>query len=412
MLGAVGIIAEYNPFHNGHMFQIELIKRNFPGRPVICVMSGNFVQRGEPAIWNKFTRAKAALLCGADMIVELPVIFATASAEYFAHYALSLLAALGCVEYLCFGSESGELDFLEKAADMLLTESYSFKAELKAGLAKGHSYPLARHNALIHLLPGSSYILDKPNNILGIEYIKAIKRLGSNIKPYAIKREGEGYHSGDYTKFFSSAKAIRAAFRAGQNDPAGIPEILKNYYGEFIAQKDFHDFDRLSTVLGYIVKTRSPQYLAGILDVDEGLHNRICEVFGKEQLISKSLERLKCKRYAYTRLMRSLLHILLDITKEDFEQIYSLGPHYIRVLGFRKESGHLFNKITKSAKIPLIAGLKNYRSNLTDTGRKLIEKEIMSTDIYNLAGLHALPKNAEFSEQIVVVGTSPKHFRV
>ena len=406
MLKAIGIITEYNPFHNGHLHQIELVKNCFTGRPVICVMSGNFVQRGEPAIWNKRERAKAALLCGADMIIEIPIVFATASAEYFADYALGLLDCLGCVDYLCFGSEAGETEILEKAARLLSAEGYSFKAELKARLGEGYSYPAARHMALQYLLPEASSVLDKPNNILGIEYIKAIIKQGSDIKPFAIKREGEGYHSLDYTKKLSSAKAVRAALRAGHSGPPGIPEALKLFYRELIGQRDFHDFDRLSSVLGYIVKTRSPEYLAGILDVDEGLHNSIIEAFGKKALISDVLDCLKSKRYAYTRLSRALLHILLDISKEEFSGFSRSGPHYVRVLGFRKESEYLLSHISKSAKAPLITGLKNYkkRTDLSPAGKKLIEKEIMSTDIYNLAGVWAQPKNAEFSYRIAVVG--------
>lgn len=403
MLKAIGIITEYNPFHNGHMHQIELVKSKFPGYPVICVMSGNFVQRGEPAIWNKFVRAKAALLCGADMIIELPLPFATASAEYFAYYGVSLLNALGFVEYLCFGSEEGNSEKLEKAAQILVLEPYNFKAELKARLLLGNSYPTARHMALEHLLPELSGVLNKPNNILGIEYIKAIMRLGSNIKPFTIKREGEGYHSIDYTKELSSAKAIREALRAGKRNLSGIPEKLKPLYDEHINAGDFHDFDRLSPILQYIVKTGPPEKLAGILDIDEGLHNRIIDILGTNRLISESLNALKSKRYTYTRLSRGLLHILLDITKEDFNKFYESGPHYVRVLGFRKEWESLFSCINTYSGLPIITNLKNYQASLTLMGKELLEKEIASTDIYNLSGINAAPKNSEFSESIVVV---------
>jgi len=366
-------------------------------------MSGNFVQRGEPAIWNKFIRARAALICGADMVIELPVVFATASAEFFSHYALSLLNALGCVDYLCFGTEAGEHGILEEVAKALVNEGYSFKAELKARLAMGYSYPAARQAALEYLLPDTRDVLDKPNNILGIEYIKAIMRIDSNIKPFAIKRQGEGYHSGDHSKKLSSAKAIRAALRDGQASLAGIPDILVPFYKEHIESKDFHNYERLSPVLEYMVKTRSPEYLADILDIDEGLQNRIIEAFGREQLISKSLLRLKSKRYTYTKLQRALLHILLDITKKDFAQLNASAPHYIRVLGFRKKWECLFKAIESSTSIPIVTNIKNYRTTLTNSALKLMEKEIISTDIYNLASLKAHPKNAEFSEQIVVL---------
>jgi len=402
-LEAIGIITEYNPFHKGHLRQIDIVKTHFPGSPVICVMSGNFVQRGEPAIWNKFVRARAALLCGADMIIELPVPFATASAEYFAHYGLSLLNSLGFVKYLCFGSENDDLEILKKTAEILVMEPYGFKSELKARLILGDSYPAARHKALEHLMPALSDILNKPNNILGIEYIKAIMRLGSNIKPFAIKREGEGYHSSDYTKELSSAKAIREALRAGKCNLIGLPEKLKPLYDDQIKKGDYHDFDRLGDVLQYIVKTSPPEKLAKILDVDEGLHHRIIDILGSERLISKSLWSLKSKRYTYTRLSRALLHILLDITTADFNNFYESGPNYVRVLGFRKEWESLFSYINTYCPLPIITNIKNYHTVLSPIGKELLEKEIRSTDIYNLSGINPAPKNAEFSESIVVV---------
>jgi len=400
---AIGIIAEYNPFHNGHLHQIELAKREFPGCPVICVMSGNFVQRGEPAIWNKFVRARAALICGADMIIELPLPFATSSAEYFSYYAVQLLDSLGFVAHLCFGSETGDIETLETAAKMLLSESTEFKTHLKKRLAEGHSYPLARHMTLAHLAPEVSDAIKTPNNILGIEYIKALSRLDSKIKPFVIKREGESYHSEDYTKKLSSATAIRTALRAGHKELAGIPEALVPLYKEHIELGSFHDFDNLSTILQYIVKTRAPEELAGIMDIDEGLHNGIIDACGSEKYISGILSRLKSKRYAYTRLSRALLHIVLDITKDDFQEFCVSAPHYVRVLGFRKKWECLFSHIEAEAAIPIVTNLKNHRDVLPKLSRKLLEKEILSTDIYNLSGTDSYSKNAEFSESIIVV---------
>lgn len=400
---AIGIVTEYNPFHNGHLRQIELVKSHFPGHPIVCVMSGNFVQRGEPAIWNKFVRAKAALICGADMIIELPVPYATASAEYFSYYAIALLDALGFVSHLCFGSEAGELAPLQKAAELLSAESPEFKTYLKSLLARGYSYPLARHMAIEHLAPEISNVLRTPNNILGIEYIKAIIALGSDIKPFAIKREGEGYHSTDYTKHLSSATAIRAALRAGRKELAGIPEALVPLYSEYIDRGEFHDFDNLSSILQYKVKTLPPEYLANIQDISEGLHNRIIEACGTQHCISDILAELKSKRYTYTRLSRALLHILLDINKKDFAEFSMKAPHYIRVLGFRKEWEYLFSCINTNTGIPIVTNLKNHQDALSPTGRKLLQKEITSTDIYNLSGICAYPKNSEFSKPIVVL---------
>ena len=402
-MSVIGIIAEYNPFHNGHMHQIKKALEKFPNKPIVCVMSGNFVQRGEPAIFDKHVRTRAALMGGADMVIELPVMFATASAEYFSHYAVSILSALGVVDYLCFGSEEGSSTILDKIADVLVAEDYGFRAELRARLAEGKSYPAAREAAVLNILPEAVGVIDKPNNILGIEYIKALKRLNSAIIPFAIKREGEGYHSGDYTKELSSAKAVRAALRMGIEEPPGVPDIVKSVYADAVNRRDFHDIDNLSDILSYIVKTKPPQYLAEIMDVDEGMHNAIVDVFGRERLLSEAAKRLKSKRYAHTRIMRALLHILLAVRKDEFTEFYERGPRYIRVLGFRKNSEYLFSEITSSATLPLLTNLKNYREILCPLGIKLIEKEIMATDIYNLTGTKAMPKNAEFREPIVIL---------
>ena len=401
--GAIGIVTEYNPFHNGHLRQIELVKSHFPECPVICVMSGNFVQRGEPAVWNKFARARAALICGADMIIELPVPFATASAEYFSYHAVKLLDSLGIVSHICFGSETGDLEPLSKAADLLISESPDFKAYLKARLNEGHSFPFARHMTIEHFAPESTEILNMPNNILGIEYIKALKKLESDINPFVIKREGEGYHSSDYTKELSSATAIRSALRAGHKELAGIPRKLAPLYDEYINSMGFHELDNLSLILQYIVKTRPPEYLASILDVDEGMHNSIIEICGAHKRISDILTQLKSKRYTYTRLSRALLHIILDITKEDFSEFCTDFPHYIRVLGFRKEWECLFSQIEANTDIPIVTNLKNHINSLSPAGYKLLQKEIAATDIYNLSGAGVFSKNTEFSESIVVV---------
>ena len=400
---AIGIVAEYNPFHNGHFRQIELVKNRFPGQPIICVMSGNFVQRGEPAIWDKFVRTKAALICGADMVIELPLPFATASAEYFSHHAVALLESLGIVGHICFGSETGELLPLQRVAELLTDENAEFKQSLKTLLDQGHSYPTARHMAIKKLAPDAAEVLSTPNNILGIEYLKAIIRLDSDIKPFIIKREGEGYHSKDHTKELSSATAIRTALIAGHKDLAGIPSELRPLYNTYIERGDFFELDNLSQILHYIVKTCKVEQLANALDVSEGLHNSIIEACGKHQNISVILKELKSKRYAYTRLSRALLHIILSINKDDFEEFMCGFPHYIRVLGFRKEWECLFAYIDESTDIPIITNLKNYEALSCLTGRKLLKKEIESSDIYNLCGQSVYPKNSEFSKTIIVV---------
>lgn len=233
----VGIVAEYNPFHNGHRYHIEEARKCTGADFVVVVMSGDFVQRGEPAVIDKYHRTEMALSQGADLVLELPAAFACASAEYFATGAVSLLHALGCVDTLCFGSECGHLDLLEEIADLFIQEPSEYKEYLKTALKSGYSFPAARDEALKEYFAEDlvktaqiASVLSAPNNILGIEYIKALKVLGSSIRPVTITRMGQGYHETTFSDSFCSATALRRLLETPNTAPgcmqSQVPEAV------------------------------------------------------------------------------------------------------------------------------------------------------------------------------------------
>ena len=274
----VGLIAEYNPFHNGHQYHIEKARKITGADAVIVVMSGDFVQRGTPAIMPKHLRTEAALKGGASVVIELPVCYATGSAEYFAYGAVSILEKLGCVDAICFGSECGSIEVLQDLAKIIHNEPKQYKESLNLYLRQGDSFPLARQKAMKDFLKSNvaNSILGEPNNILGIEYLKALYRLDSNIKPYTIQRVGSHYHDDYLQNTFSSASAIRKAMKLDKLDlKKQIPEscalLLEEAYGHRypIYTNDF------SLLLKYKLLNENKESLIEYADVSEELANRI-----------------------------------------------------------------------------------------------------------------------------------------
>ena len=276
----VGLIAEYNPFHNGHKYHIEKAKELANADYAVVVMSGNFVQRGAPAIIPKHLRAESALKSGADLVIELPVCYATGTAEQFAYGAVSLLDKLGCVDAICFGSECGDIDSLKNVAQLLCNESDEYKDALQTCLRFGMSFPLARQNALDKLYPNCNYgqLLSEPNNILGIEYLKALYRLGSNIEPMTIRREVSHYHDTELQEQFSSASALRGTISDGnfaqlygQIPSECMPSLEDGYEVRYpVYANDF------SLLLKYKLLNETSMSLVEYTDVSEELANRIC----------------------------------------------------------------------------------------------------------------------------------------
>lgn len=408
-MNIVGIIAEYNPFHNGHKIHLQKSKEITNSKFSIVVMSGNFVQRGEPSIIDKYIRTKFALINGADVVIEIPVHCSTSSAEFFASSAINLLNKTNIVTSVCFGSECGHIETLKEVAKEFTSESEIFKTELKSQLKSGVSYPKARLNSLQLSNDSLTEALIHPNNILAVEYLKALIKLNSKIKPFTIKRETSNYHSTQIIGNIASATAIRAATINGdfESIKKALPENIFSEYKNILDGNSIPSLNNLSQILHYIIRnSENDTVLSQILDVTEGLENRIIKFSNKNFYINDIISYVKTKRYTFTKLQRAVLHILLNITDEDFNLLNSYGyAPYIRVLGFRKESSFLLKEIEMNSSSPLITNIKNAYKVLDENQLNFLKKEIRCTDIYNLSKLSSsnIQKNIEYSIPLVIV---------
>lgn len=385
----VGIIAEYNPFHNGHAYQIRRAKELTQADYCVVVMSGDFVQRGAPALMDKYLRAECALKNGADLVLELPVCYALSSAETFARGAVSLLDKLGIVDSLCFGSECGDINLLMDFAKELLHETPLFKETLARELRIGHTYPQARNAALDasapHLTAHTS-VLTSPNNILGIEYCKALLSCGSKIVPCTVERIGASYHDNGLENTFCSAMAIRESLRqAGASDglarqiPAVTLKLMEDAY-----MKSYPVFpDDLSLLLHYSLLSGEASGFTDYPDIDKELSDRILKFLPRYRDFRSFCDQLKSKNRTYARISRSLLHILLHITQEELARYEKEGlVFYARMLGFRESASGLLSDIKKKAQIPLLSKLADAEKQLAQTGLLMLEKDIYASHIY------------------------------
>lgn len=389
----VAIIAEYNPFHNGHRYQMDKIKELTGCDCLIIIMSGDFVQRGAPAIIDKYTRTEMALAAGADLVFELPVCYSTASAELFAYGAIKLLDQLQVVDYLCFGSECGNIDLLDSIADVLVKEPVQIKDVLRDKLKEGLSYPLARNHALSLYFNQDSKIdslLDQPNNILGIEYLKALKKLNSKIQPLTIERTGSGYHEQNLNHSFCSATALRKHFEENSKEnisfdiehyvPSDEIKLLEDSYRKTfpITSNDF------STLLYYRLQNETKDSLLRYQDVTSELAARIMnECIAPFSFLDFAM-RLKTRQYTYTRVTRALLHILLGITTEKMTIFMKeTDSSYLRVLGFRKAASKMLRSIQNTKSIPLITKVADAKLFLTESAMDCFSYDIAASHLYH-----------------------------
>ncbi|KAB1439933.1 nucleotidyltransferase [Candidatus Galacturonibacter soehngenii] len=414
-MNIVGLITEYNPFHNGHLHHINLAKKLTNADYVVVVMSGNFLQRGTPAIIDKYKRTEMALKCGADLVIELPSVFATASAESFALGAVSLLHQMGCINSLCFGSECGEIKQLEDIAEILTHEPKEFKQSLKHFLKEGYVFPVARKMALLQYMKKDftsqtelDTILSEPNNILAIEYIKAIKRLNSPIKPVTIKRIVSGYHDTQLHDTICSASAIRSSLKLNGMDcfknqiPPSVYHILAKEY-KITFPIEMNDF---SSLLKYKLLLAQDKPYSEYLDVSEALANAIRNHLSDFINAESFMELLKNKQYTLTRINRSLIHILLNIETDVAKEYADNGyAQYIRILGFQKTSHALLSTIKKNATIPIISKLANYKKILNPLGILMLEQDIFSTEVYQSVVTHKFnrPPMNEFKQKLILL---------
>lgn len=405
----VGLITEYNPFHNGHLYHIEKAKELTGADYAIVVMSGNFVQRGAPAIMPKHLRAQSALASGADLILELPVCFATGSAEFFAEGAIALLDSLGCVDTICFGSEYGDCHTLGSIAQILTEEPEEYKTALQNELRKGMSFPQARQTALQEYFNTSfitsdnkhipdartlSEILERPNNILGIEYMKALYKRSSSVKCCSVKRIGAGYHENELSESYSSASAIRRTL-AKEIMPlkelhAVLPENLISQLPPVSGRLMTETYNirypvyanDFSLLLKYRLLQETKETLTSYIDVSEDLANRMINLQNEFQSFDSFCDILKTKDVTYARISRALLHILLNIKSENFEEYKKTGYcHYAHILGFRKDSTSLLSLLKKTSEIPIITKLTQIEE-LSDIGRTMLSQNIFASNLY------------------------------
>lgn len=393
----VGLITEYNPFHNGHLYHIREAKRITGADYVIVVMSGNFVQRGAPALIDKYSRTRMALSCGADIVFELPVCYSTASAEFFALGAVSLLDKLGIVDYLCFGSECGNISSLESAAKILLEEPANYREVVSELIKCGKTYPAARMEAFKAVAPDmGDQVLSSPNNILGIEYIKALRRLHSLISPVTITRMTADYHSLELTSMtestISSATAIRKNLLEEKSMdylihqiPAPVYEILQENH-----RKSYPVFDNdYSLLLNYKLALETRESLSNYTDITSDLANRIHDI-SKQGLNFKELaQAIKSRQWTLTRINRALIHVLLNLDSNHFSTYKEAGfTQYARLLGFRKISSHLLREIKDKEGIPVITKMADAGKLLSDTGITMLNEDIFAARLYSQIVYH------------------------
>lgn len=375
------IISEYNPFHKGHAYQIEKTREAAGATHIIALMSGNFVQRGLPAIVDKYRRAEMALLGGADLVLELPVVYALSSAEFFAEGSVRILNSLHGVDLLSFGSEEGELSKLERIAKILALEPYEYQNILKKHLSEGFSFPKARNEALMELLPDISMdFIQSPNNILGIEYIKAIYRTDSAIKPFTVKRMGKGYHDEDLEdQVFASATALRKTIY--QNIPlyGHVPEPVDQYMKQlsqerypYVALDDFIDLVKYRLIT-------NGHTLSNIPEANEGLDQRIREVFRRCTFDSMDqyIDEIKTKRYTRTRISRILLQFLLGMDSYALQSLRKETPPSVKILASNELGKEILASLRKKKEIEL-------QHNFGRTLNPYQELDLKASEVYGL----------------------------
>ncbi|TAH75149.1 MAG: nucleotidyltransferase [Anaerolineaceae bacterium] len=408
----LGIITEYNPFHNGHKHHIKEAKKITGADYVIAVMSGDFVQRGTPAIISKYDRSLMALNNGVDLVLELPICYATGSAQYFALGAVALLNGLGIVDYICFGSESGNIKVLEEAAKLFINPTESFQNLLYSYIREGFTYPAARAKATEQMLeldgsPISSDLLEvisEPNNILGIEYIKALLQLNSSLKPFTIKRHKANYHdkhisvsnntneqaNEDLSGVINSATAIRGILEnanASSYLTSVIASVPKNVFDYFINNHcitypvTIEDF---SVLIKYKLMSESSIQLSEYLDLSSDIADRIKNTDLQNQSITELSQTIKTKNITLTRVNRALIHTLLNIKRDTFrEYLDDSIIYYARVLGMKKEASHLIRKIKKFERLPVITKVSRADKQLDTLGMRMLNQDIFATHLYN-----------------------------
>ena len=372
-MSVIGIVCEFNPFHNGHKHLIDSVKAG--GDIIVCVMSGNFVQRGEPAIFPKEVRVKSALVNGADIVLELPFLYATASAEIFASSAVKILDAFGC-DKIAFGTENTTLNQLENAVEILL--SNDFDEKIKKYLEGGLSYPKARQMAFEEF--NCDCDISSPNNILAIEYISAIKKNNYSITPITVNRKGANYNDNFAIDDFASATHIRNLINNNKDFQKHVPENAYQIYKNALVNGEYlnaEKFNILALSILRSISTINPE----IANMAEGLENRIASAVKISSNLAEIYDNVKTKRFTHSRIRRAVLSCVMNVTNDDLH----IPVPYCRLLGFNTEISGKLGNLVKKCSLPYVVNYSDILKLNSDNALRVFELENKSTDLYNLA---------------------------
>lgn len=410
MSQVLGIIGEYNPFHNGHLYHIAKSKEETGANYVICVISGNFVQRGNTSIINKWAKAKMALANGADLVIELPTIYSISSAENFAEGAIKILNSLKIVDTLSFGMETKDISILNNIANVLYAEPKEYVTILAHELQKGNSFPKARENALMMYLNDIkkyANVLSGSNNILGIEYLKALKKTKSDIMPVGIKREKVLYNDEYMVDEFASATAIRKMLMTRQFDD--IRKTMPRSSYQILGQelKDGHyviDLSKFEKEIMYALRKMTIEQIKNLPDVTEGLEVSIKNAAESCNKLDDLINIIKSKRFTQTRIQRILLYALLGIDKKKMDVARKISP-YVRVLGLNNRGKQLLSEIVRNnQKINIVTSVKKYMDNVGNKNLKeMLQTDIFATNIYTLGYESDSWANLDYTNKIITM---------
>lgn len=384
-MSVIGIVCEFNPFHKGHKYLIDTVKKD--GDTVVCVMSGNFVQRGEPALFSKEERVKAALLNGADIVLELPFVYATASAEIFAYNAVKILNDFGC-EKLAFGTENTDISQLEKAVEVL--NNKNFDAKIKKYLEEGMSYPSARQCAF------DEYDIDcdisTPNNILALEYIKAIKKRNSKMIPMTVHRIGAGYNDTHAAEGIASATHIRQLIYDDENYSSYVPKNTGELYAQELKKGNFVSDYKYNIASLAILRSKLNEDVFCIANMAEGLENRIKSAVKESTSLEEIYDKAKTKRFTHSRIRRAVLSLTFGVTADDLK----ISTPYCRLLGFNKNSAEIMGSLAANSNLPFVASYSDILNLKSADAEKIFELENKAGDFYSLI----MQKTAECSKEM------------
>ena len=411
MSRVIGVVAEYNPFHNGHYYHLQATKEITGAEYCVAVISGNFTQRGDTSIVNKWAKAYMAICGGADLVIELPTVYSISSAENFASGAVKILDNLKVVNAISFGAEANDLATLNNIANVLYEEPKAYTNILSHELKKGISYPAARENALMMYLNDIkryANTLSSPNNILAIEYLKALKIQKSKLEPIMIKRKKVYYNDNKIVDDFASATAIRKLLQDGEY--ANLRKVIPRSSYTIIGQESRKGGMVLSLAkyekeIIYALRKMTVEEIADLPDVSEGLQFAIKNAANEANNLKDLISNIKSKRYTQTRIQRILLYALLGIDKKLMENSRKVVP-YVRVLGFTQKGKSLLSEISRrNPKLNIITSLKKYMNQNQNKNKvlaEMLEKDIFATDVYTLGYIGDSKAKLDFTNNMII----------